>query len=276
MTFGMIYPFSTLRCLLLFSFALCVVGCESSFDPIQESTRYFSIFGYLDASADTQFVRVSPLRDTVVIADARPLDAVVTLEHLASGRVTVWKDSVFTYPGGLLAHNFWSVERIEPGETYLFRVERADGNASTVEVTLPDSFPDPTLQIPRFDPLWYLTVLDVERLADLRMIYVVHDELRNTFIEVPVSYLEFASAFTGGFAAVVDPRKDMERVRQALGILSPMISDIKIFAAAGGPGWPQFFKLDDELVALPDAVSNVQQGVGFLGGVMTRKFSPPR
>ncbi len=51
-------------CLLLTACCMLVLsGCNRSFEPFKENnTYYFSIYGYLDVSADTQWVRVSPAR----------------------------------------------------------------------------------------------------------------------------------------------------------------------------------------------------------------------
>ena len=50
---------------------------------------------------------------------AEPIDARVTLEHMASGQKTAWHDSLFSYKTALarserFGHNFWSDEALEP------------------------------------------------------------------------------------------------------------------------------------------------------------------
>jgi len=40
-------------------------GCEDTFEPYKSSDRHFSIFGYLNAAADTQWIRVAPIRQSV-------------------------------------------------------------------------------------------------------------------------------------------------------------------------------------------------------------------
>ena len=52
--------------LLLFLLSVAGIGCDSTaLDPIVESKESYSIFGYVDARADTQFVRVEALRDSM-------------------------------------------------------------------------------------------------------------------------------------------------------------------------------------------------------------------
>lgn len=117
-------------------------GCDVPFDPFEENTiGPFSVFGYLDVAADTQWVRVMPIRQDL-LADSAPIDAVVTLEHLGSGRVVTLRDSLFGFTNlGLdevgYAHNFWTTEPIEPEAAYRLAAVRSDGATTTAVVEIP-------------------------------------------------------------------------------------------------------------------------------------------
>lgn len=77
-------------CLLIF-----LVGCNQTFQPIKENEDVpLSIYGYLDATADTQWVRVTPVRDQLNQLPVKP-EMHVTLEHVKSGNKTVMNDSLF-------------------------------------------------------------------------------------------------------------------------------------------------------------------------------------
>jgi hypothetical protein len=65
--------------------AAVVAACDDSFEPIEPSELAFSVFGYLDASAGTQWLRVMPIRP-VKVTSQDTLAATVTLEHLGTGR----------------------------------------------------------------------------------------------------------------------------------------------------------------------------------------------
>jgi len=56
-----------------------------------------SVFGALDASADTQWIRVTPLRHTV-LASPDPLGSTVTLERAGTGK-TVTASTRTPLPG---------------------------------------------------------------------------------------------------------------------------------------------------------------------------------
>lgn len=130
---------------LIGALGLGVTGCDHPFEPHAPNTiGPFSIFGYLDVNADTQWVRVTPIRQQL-LTDPEPLDAVVTLEHLASGRVVMLRDSVFAFPdpsvdGVGYAHNFWTTEPIEAEASYRLEAVRADGATTIATVEMPSNF----------------------------------------------------------------------------------------------------------------------------------------
>lgn len=76
---------SALSALLFFGSFLFLTSCDPTFEPLGENDRYhFSIYGYLDASADTQWVRVGTAREAIDdVPD--PSGITVTLENIQSG-----------------------------------------------------------------------------------------------------------------------------------------------------------------------------------------------
>jgi hypothetical protein len=130
------------RALAPFLLAALLGGCDEPFEPFRDnSDAPFSMFGYLDLRADTQWVRVTPVRQNLLAA-AAPIDAVVTLENLRTGRTVTLRDSAFAFVDGRVGgtahvHNFWTPERLEPGSTYRLRATRSDGASSSAVVELP-------------------------------------------------------------------------------------------------------------------------------------------
>ena len=261
------------RCALLAAVLLAAPACETSVDPFVESDRYFSVFGYLDAGADTQFVRVSPLRRGVPVSPD-PLDAVVTLEHLATGRTVTLRDSVFTYGGGRRAHNFWTAEPILPGATYRLTVGRSDGAASTATVSVPPAPPDVGLDTGRSigvanPPAQVITIDGIAAVADVQVRYVLADGTSR----LAVSYLPAVNRFASGrFVATGNLYEDL---RQRTSGACPAVAAAEVFVAAAEPGWPDFLALSDEELVLPDAFGNVEGGLGFVGGIYGRRVPWP-
>jgi hypothetical protein len=124
--------------------ALLAAACDNTFEPIAPGGPPFSVFGYLDASADTQWIRVTPLR-TLLRGSAEPLGVAVTLDDLGSGRIIALRDTAMRYPNvlgedSLYAHNFWTAERIEPGAAYRFRAAGHDGALAESVVQVPPDY----------------------------------------------------------------------------------------------------------------------------------------
>ena len=126
---------------LLLSCFLCA-GCDRPFQPYLENSNIpFSLLGYLDLEADTQWVRVMPVRQNLILGPDS-IDAVVTLAKVGSGHPVTMRDSLFDYIDPRLgatvyAHNFWTTERLDPGAEYEIRAVRSDGAATTAHLTMP-------------------------------------------------------------------------------------------------------------------------------------------
>ena len=257
---------------LVLGAALLLAGCETTFEAFEASGQPFSLYGYLDAAADTQYVRVSPLRDSLFARPA-PLDATVTLEHLGTGETSVWRDSVFRFTGGALAHNFWSDEPVEPGAAYRMTVTRPDGAASTALVRLPPDFPTPQISVLASSPDVYITTIGVERLAEIRMTYHLRDVQSGERTLFPRSFLDrlrpFAEADVSGWSLQFIPDEVLADVQTLRGPNQEVLA-IDLFIAAAGPDWPDLEGIDLETLALPQTVTNVEGGVGYVGGIVSK------
>ena len=263
-----------LRLSVLLAALLLLASCDNTaFDPFQESDLHFSISGYLDGGVDTQFVRVTPVRDSIALGPG-PIDAAVTLEHLATGTTTVLKDSLFLFRTlqpltERYGHNFWSTEPLEPLATYRLRVTRSDGATSAATVTLPDTFPDP------FIIGTTVKIRGIERLAEVLVVYLVRDLILRQTVTHTVSYLNKVFLFEGELQVVVDRTRDEQNIVISLGGTLIQILNIKVIVAAAGPDWPDLTEVDDETLALPTVITNVEGGVGFLGGIISKTIPWP-
>lgn len=265
--------FASAFCVLPFAFCLLTFAfsaCEESFQPVQENERYFfSINGVLDASADTQWVRVMPVRESLILESGLEAPE-VTLRHVQSGQSVVMRDSVFQYSGGRYAYNFWTAMPIQPEQTYSLTVEGAQGRVSTAEATLPKDFPMPRFSTHEFE-LDILLVSGVEKLADAQVIYRIKNDRTGGRFESAFPYLQ-SSTFTPPslYRVAIDPEAPQATIRETYCGIT--IIERNIFVASGGPGWPDFVSLDRHAIALPEGVSNVENGVGFLGGIISKTF----
>ena len=268
-------PYSDLSVSILFTFSFCLLtlafsACGESFQPVQENNRYFfSINGVLDASADTQWVRVMPVRESLNLEPNLQVPE-VTLRHEQSGQSVTMRDSVVQYSGGRYAYNFWTTMPIEPEQTYHLTVKGADGRDSSTETTLPKDFPLPAFSTHEFEQD-ILLVPGVEKLADVQVIYRIRIEGSGTLFETAFPYLQ-KSIFNppSQYRVAIDPAAPQASIRETYCGIT--VIERNLFVASGGPDWPEFVSLDRHTIALPDGVSNVENGVGFLGGIISKTF----
>lgn len=289
-----VYPFSTPWpefVAALAVTALLAAGCDTSVDTfVPHDGQYFSIFGVLDVAADTQYIRVEPLADSVQVGAPPQIDATVTLEHLGSGHTFTLRDSFMEVHAGDFVHNFWTTEPIEPGARYRLRVQRSDGAASQATTTTPNAPPeithDNTFLLPcaGADAQNTFTVrvrnVDNNHLAALWVIYVAndlrtnsrrfrHDHFDDAVYKEDVAYYEIP----------VNYRSDIEQIAVlgdvATPCTNPSPSHALVMAAAGGPTWPAFGDASLEELARPDTFTNVENGYGLLGGIYSDTIQVP-
>lgn len=255
-----------------------ITSCDESFEPLKENDRYFfSIYGYLDASADTNWLRVIPLRDN--IEKLPDVNFTVTLEHLESGDISFMTDSLFTYAGGRTATNFWTTMELFPNQSYRIVAEREDGIQSSVVIEMPEDFPTPIV-LEDFNTEFGLdsVLIDgVENLADVRTIWKI-DELfsqRTPVFDFP--HLQDTTGFFMGKRLVemetIDDIESISRfyssdIGEALELIN--IIHKQVWVASAGPGWLFFPDIDENVVALPDGISNVENGAGYVIGIISK------
>ena len=255
-----------------------MTSCDESFDPLKENDRFFfSMYGYLDTSADTNWIRIIPLREN--IEQLPDVDFIVTLEHLESGSISTLNDSLFTYAGGRTALNFWTTMELLPNQSYRLVAERDDGMQSSVIVEMPDDFPAPIVIEDLESEFGLDTVLvdGVENLADVRTIWKL-DELfsqRTPVFNFP--HLQDTTGFLNGKRVVeMDIFDDIESISRSY---APDVEDAlelfnithkQVWVASAGPDWLFFPDIDDNVIALPDGISNVENGTGYVIGIVSK------
>ncbi len=274
-------------CRLVLAVVTCVlIGCDPTVDPFQENDQHYSIFGYLNVTADTQFIRVEKLRDGQATQAPPTLNVTVQLTNVATDETVTLQDSLVHFFGDATAHNFYTTADIAPNTTYRLVVEGPNGAVSRAETTTPrrprttvvrpvqDCFPScdtpwlgPACESPDegSDRKAVLRVENTERLVAVKAVYdMVAPEGRWSFD----SLSEASEVDEGVFQARAGYDNDWCRMPP------PSTQDreaktISMIVAAGGPDWPDFMGLDPEMDLLPTVASNVEGGVGLLGGIAT-------
>ena len=122
---------------LTLSLLLVLAACDDSFNPVSESkTDFFAVSGFLDTAADTHFVRVNPVRETLT-GPQEPRAIAVTTTHLTTGTQTAWQDSLVLLDNGRPGHLFFAQIPVEPGEAYRLEVRGAGGEMTQAVTRVP-------------------------------------------------------------------------------------------------------------------------------------------
>jgi hypothetical protein len=274
----------------LLPFALCLFtlftlsSCSDSFEPFGENDRFFfTIYGFLDASADTQWVRISPVRGDFEQPAQLP-DMLVTLEHLDSGTSAVMNDSLVSFRQGFNAINAWTDLDIEPDQTYRLRAENDSGDVSEVTVSLPPDFPTPRLfieSIPGEDPRYFLFFGGVERLADIQSrwylrLYTSSWEDKRLIVR-SLKTQAFREP-SGLYVLEMFPDEQLEEIKRELLVQEDSALQVEVlrhqvFVASGGPEWDEEITgIDDLVYNLPDGFSNIENGLGYFVGIVGKLF----
>lgn len=264
--------------LILFAFLLTLSSCSDSFQALGENDQYyFSIYGYLDASADTQWVRISPAREQIETPEEIP-DMSVTVENLDTGEIITMKDSLFQQRGANFL-NFWTTEKINHNQKYRLTAERPTGEKSQVTVDMPGVLPTPlvVIQTAFGQPTTYLVVVDDNvNVADVQSKYYVRVHTPNSESRRVISFnyrnsAEHSEMNGGSYTYFLRPEKEEEEIEKQ--ILLPSDGELEIlhrqiFVASSGSQWTdEVASLDDLTYSLPEVFSNVENGVGFLTGI---------
>lgn len=249
-----------------------MLGCETEFEPFAESSEVFSVIGYLDTERDTQFVRVEVLQDGIFLGGPdQPLgDLDVTLEHVPTGQRYAMQDSLFQFSGATV-HNFWASVTPKVGEPYALTVRHQDGAQSVTHVTMPDAFPVPNIEwVPQClgpgcdaTPI-PLTIAGVERLVAIVVTYAYQQSEGASCGRLQLTYTEAATRVTNGYRVVINWLSDMRAHSLE------QFEALDVMVVSGDAEWPDVTTLDEETLFLPQTVSNIDNGVGFFGGVTRR------
>tara|TARA_R100001143_G_scaffold51161_1_gene46070 strand:+ start:328 stop:1248 length:921 start_codon:yes stop_codon:yes gene_type:complete len=259
---------------------LTLSSCDDTFQPLQENdTFFFSIQGYLDASADTQWVRVGTIRPTIDEVP-NPEGIQVTLKDLESGETVVMSDSVFTIRNVL---NYWTTYEIKHEQTYEITAKYADGTTSRVTMTTPAELPSVHIigqgGVGVASGVRIFIDDTVEHIADVQSVWYVilnpETENRRSIYSFPLrNSLTHSRSYFGSYTALVNWERELAQIEQSVGVGTAIaIVNRQIFVAVGGPEWDEnISSIADFEYFLAGNASNVENGLGYVVGVSTKWF----
>jgi hypothetical protein len=119
---------------------LCIAllaGCDTDIEPFSQDGVY-SVYGYISATQDRQFIRVRPLKEPLDSNLPSSLDATVTLENLATGETIELNDSLVVFDdesSRTVTYNYWTDVRIQHNTQYELTVDGREGVTRAVTTT---------------------------------------------------------------------------------------------------------------------------------------------
>ena len=254
---------------------LFISACDESLDPFKENDRFiFSMYGYVDASDETNWIRVINLQEEVDRSGGG-INGTVTLENLSSGEIAVLEDSLFQYSANIFAYNFRADKKLEPRETYKLKAVRSDGAKSSVIINMPDDFREPEfLKIAMPGEPDMLRIWEVENLAEVSVrfnIRYLHAEITQ---KMSISLMSFVTSFGSGEYVIYVEKEIIDNA--TIDLEDVEITDCEFYVAKAGPEWVNFSSIDRNLIALPEGgISNVENGTGYVVGVVSRRIKFP-
>lgn len=268
-----------LACALVFASALFCTGCEEEVTAVLGTDRAYSVYGFFNARADTQAIRIYAIEQRLDLIRPDPLDADVASMDRTSGLQHAWRDSVMQFAGGRYGHVFWSPFRAGYGRSYVLEVTRSDGVTTRAEVTVPP-LAEPMLLDPTVAEGYVVLPVhwsEAPRVNNIRVWYYTNKG--NFLIEYPLNQEQEGGGTVVAVTMSTDARQIFARVVLAGERAADLrLKAIELFVLVSNAEWePPEGRYDPETLVEPGTFSNVENGYGFVGAGYEASFyyEPP-
>lgn len=265
-------------------------ACDEEVTDLSLNDSPFSIYGFVNPGADTQFVRVFAVTDRPSAHEPGPLNAEVRYVDLATGASYPARDSTAAFGEERSGHVFWMAFRAAYDRGYRVEV-RGDGGI-TAHATVHTPPPSEVVMLEgftRFDPeergrIPVLPVM-VRGTGGLlqRIEAVYHVEAHNigrNFHAIP--YDASVETRSNGWQVELDLVQDYHTIyaeweeeyrlhedelrRQGVECCRVEFYGLEVRAAVVDSNWsPPGGVYDPELLVQPGTMDNVENGFGFIG-----------
>lgn len=256
--------------------ALIVVGCEQPFEPFKENDEFiFSMAGFLDSGEEIQQVRVINLQQEDVRYNI-PFEGEVYLRDFANEEIIQMEGELIRYSPLRSAYTFTTKHPLVDDRNYEIIAEREDGAVSRVNLTMPTDFRDPVYEEGDFLTPDGLRIWDVQRLAEVSLRFRVTFPFSGT-IENRKVVLTGQVRHVGTDQYLVPVSEDvlLNAVSDLDDIEEIEITNCEFVVAKGGPNYRDFSGLSDNEITIPNNLSNVSNGTGFVTTVKTKRVLYP-
>lgn len=252
--------------------------CETSFEPLKESDEVFSMLGVLDLHADTQWVRVMPIGESLLPRDTTQTDVRVTLTNMVSGETVEMHDSLFQFSDAYV-WNYWTTFNLNPNQQYELVATTKDGRQSSADITIPSPLPVPVVEYDTERETGNISGLSApeDSLVLAQMKYRVQPSCA---VEVTIIFT-YADTLTrmpdGSYEfEFLNDRPIAQELKVPQGAYRVNMRRLTI--ATASQDWPDISELTEFEIPLTGAGSNVKNGTGLVPGISRRiiDITPPR
>ena len=272
------------------------VSCEDNVNAIVGTDLPFTVWGFVNAGADTQFVRVFPITQDLLPDVSPGIDARVFSTDLDTGERQEWNYEYIDFDSLIAGHVFWSGFRGEHEHRYRLEVIRSDGATTSAEITVP---PEVSFDVQFNGSNTNIPVViegSIPNLVGVRVTYnavnvpplqawpvgtVVADPVQ---LPVTIGYDRVIEKEGDTWTFVIDMTRDFEAVAEVYGLNCLITAEsgsapdvwlrnIEISALAADSSWdPPGGDFDPNALAVPGTFSNVTNGYGFFGAGQANNF----
>ncbi|MFT5517402.1 MAG: hypothetical protein ACI80V_003545 [Rhodothermales bacterium] len=259
-----------LRVLAVSSLVMLVGACEEVVDPVLETGRPFTLFGFLDPGSNQQAIRVFPIEPVLAQTQALPLDA--TVQVTGPGQPVVFADSIVYYRDGSVGHVFHAGFQPQFGTTYHISARDSRDQETTVTVRTPERAIITLGEAGGIlgNVLMPVAIEDAEQILSPRALYTFESTKAPFLWTIPVVYDADVLRSGDSWSVIVDLSRDIGVLFTVAGLtpgLHPIIlTDLRVQAFVTTDAWtPPEGTFDRELLVQPGVFSNVDNGFGFVG-----------
>ena len=249
-------------------------SCQNEFEPFDKTDKYvFSINGYLDVHADTQWIRVMPIGETFLPQDSSINSNEVRLTREATGESVVLNDSLFKFSEDTYVWNYWLPDSVIANEEYRITATDTEGKQSSVVVRTTSE-----LMIPEIEYDQDFEEISVSGAVEDSLILLETRYLVQALVEVgctpereiSFSHLQDISPGANGEYSFTSTHREAIAENLDVGPFSFRVNQRKLVIITAGETWPDYMSFSDLEVDLPDVISNVENGTGFVAGIARR------
>ncbi len=268
---------------------ICSSGCEDSFiDPFNNESKYFTIYGFLDESnnfkpgARHSFRVVEVTRRAEVIptpnSPRADIDARVYLTDMTDSVTAEMLHDLKEIEPGVYGHIFSSSFFVRPNHRYRVEIIREDEKFTYAETQLPNlssveaEQSAPIVNADSSDIRQTVLIKDVESIWDIEVIYHVSGPVCFQTSRFPVAYGRTGRATDDGWEFDIDIGRDREQIEAnnlticGMGLRARVMDNQWVFPEG---------EINLDVYSLPENLTNVENGYGFVGSVSLLQLDWP-